>query len=172
MRWRDEPREGDRDAVRRLVEATGFFSREEQEIAVELVEETLVQGKASGYEFVFLDSVAVPEKLRGYTCFGPIPSRPGSYDLYWIAVAPDEQRHGLGKRLLEETERRAVGRGATDMYIDTAGRAQYLPTRSFYEGMGYKTREVVPDFYGPGDDKVVYRKALRLDPGDLVLTAD
>jgi ribosomal protein S18 acetylase RimI-like enzyme len=162
--WRDELRESDRHAVRRLVEATGFFCPEEQEIAVELVEETLGQGKASGYEFLFLDSVAKPEDLQGYTCFGPIPSRPGSYDLYWIAVAPAQQRHGLGKRLLEETERRAFAQGATEMFIDTAGRAQYHPTRSFYERMGYQTFEIVPDFYAPGDDKVVYRKTIRAEP--------
>jgi GNAT superfamily N-acetyltransferase len=163
MPWRDEPRDSDRYAVRRLVEATGFFCPEEEEIAVELVEETLAHGKASGYAFLFLDGAARPDDLRGYTCFGAIPSRPGCYDLYWIVVAPAEQRHGLGKRLLEETERRALAQGATEMFIDTSGRAQYLPTRSFYERMGYKTFEIVSDFYAPGDDKVVYRKALPAD---------
>jgi GNAT superfamily N-acetyltransferase len=166
MPWREELREGDRYAVRRLVEATGFFSREEQEIAVELVEEALGQGHASGYEFIFLDSLARPDDLQGYTCFGPVPSRPGSYDLYWIAVAPAQQRHGLGKRLLEETERRALARGATEMFIDTAGRAQYFPTRSFYERMGYGIFEIVSDYYAPGDDKVVYRKAFRARSGE------
>jgi GNAT superfamily N-acetyltransferase len=164
MHWRDEPRESDRQAVRRLVAATCFFSREEQDIAVELVDEALTQGKASGYEFIFLDGDAAPHDLRGYTCFGPIPSRPGSYDLYWIAVAPRHQRHGTGRRLLEETERRALAQGATDMFIDTSGREQYRPTRSFYERMGYRAQEIIPDFYASGDDKVVYRKQLRAGP--------
>jgi len=160
MHWRDELRESDRQAVRRLVEATCFFSPEEQDIAVELVDEALSQGKASGYEFIFLDSDAIPHDLQGYTCFGPIPSRPGSYDLYWIAVAPGRQRHGFGKQLLAETERRALVQGATDMFIDTSGREQYCPTRSFYERMGYMAHEIIPDFYSRGDDKVVYRKQL------------
>jgi GNAT superfamily N-acetyltransferase len=164
MQWRDELRESDREAVRRLVEATCFFSPEEQDIAVELVDEALSQGKASGYEFIFLDSDASPHELQGYTCFGPIPSRPGSYDLYWIAVAPCRQRHGLGKRLLEETERRAVVQGGTDIFIDTSGRKQYCPTRSFYERMGYTAHEIVPDFYSRGDNKVVYRKRLLSSP--------
>jgi hypothetical protein len=47
------------------------------------------------------------------------------------------------------------------MFIDTSGRAQYQPTRAFYERMGYSRYEVVRDFYAPGDDKVVYRKQLR-----------
>jgi GNAT superfamily N-acetyltransferase len=151
-------RESDRSAVDRLVAATGFFSPEEQGIAVELVDETLSLGKASGYEFIFVDSETIPRDLKGYTCYGAIPSRPRSFDLYWIVVAPDHQGRGLGKRLLAETERRALAQGATEMFIDTSGRGQYLPTRSFYERTGYATHEVVRDFYAPGDDKVIYRK--------------
>lgn len=160
MEWRDRVREADRDAVSRLVRATGFFSPEEEAIAVELVDEAIALGaEASGYEFIFADS---PDGngLLGYACFGPIPSRAGAFDLYWIAVAPGSQRSGLGRELIAEAERRAIGQGGSDMFIDTAGRDQYRPTRAFYERMGYMQHEVIPDFYSPGDDKVVYRKPL------------
>ena len=161
-RWRDQVSDSDRLAVRQLVAATGFFSPQEQEIAVELVDDALTQGEAAGYEFIFADNEERPGTLCGYACFGPIPSRPGDYDLYWIAVAPSGQRHGLGRQLIAEVERRAASAGAVSMFIDTSGREQYLPTRSFYERMGYVAHEVVRDFYSPGDDKVVYRKQLRV----------
>ncbi|MGH8195390.1 MAG: GNAT family N-acetyltransferase [Woeseiaceae bacterium] len=158
MQWRYHVRVADRDAVRRLVAETGFFSAPEQDIAVELVDDTLAQGRASGYEFVFAD--APGGALQGYACFGPInPPLPG-FDLYWIAVSPAYQGNGLGTRLLREAERLAQAQGATEMYIDTAGRAQYRPTRAFYERAGYRIHEVVPDFYSTGDDKVVYGKQL------------
>ena len=157
MRWRDEVNERDRHSVRRLVDSTSFFSPHEQDIAVELVDDALRSGKASGYDFIFADS-ETPGELTGYACFGPIPQHPGSFDLYWIAVSPSSQRLGLGRQLLEEAERRVLLEGATDMFIDTSGREQYRPTRAFYERMGYRTHERVPDFYAPGDDKVVYRK--------------
>jgi D-alanine-D-alanine ligase len=160
MRWRDQVRETDRQAVRRLVLSTSFFSAEELEIAVELVDEALSCGSASGYEFIFADAGNPGGDLLGYVCFGPIPSRPGAFDLYWIAVSPKCQRHGLGKELIREAERRAALAGATEMYIDTSGRSQYQPTRSFYERAGYTTHEVQPAFYAPGDDKVVYRKQI------------
>jgi ribosomal protein S18 acetylase RimI-like enzyme len=164
MQWREQVCDSDRHAVRQLVTATGFFSPAEQDIAVELVDDALTQGEAAGYEFVFADSDDRLGMLRGYACFGPIPSRPGAYDLYWIAVAPSGQRHGLGRQLIAEAERRAVSGGAVSMFIDTSGREQYLPTRAFYERMGYRIHEVVRDFYSPGDDKVVYRKQLRATP--------
>jgi ribosomal protein S18 acetylase RimI-like enzyme len=162
MQWRDQVCANDRRAVRQLVTATGFFSPQEQDIAVELVDEALVRGQAAGYDFLFADDEERSGMLRGYACFGPIPSRPGDYDLYWIAVAPSGQRHGLGRQLMRETERRAISGGGLRMFIDTSGREQYLPTRAFYERMGYRIHEVVRDFYSPGDDKVVYRKQLRI----------
>ncbi|HEX2139936.1 MAG TPA: GNAT family N-acetyltransferase [Woeseiaceae bacterium] len=159
MRWRYSATAGDRDAVRALVAATGFFSREEEDIAVELVEDALARGEASEYRFVFAD--APGGALRGYACYGPITPGSADFDLYWIAVAPQAQREGTGRALLAEAERLAVEEGATAMFIDTAGRSQYAPTRAFYERMGYCVHRVAKDFYAVGDDKVVYRKSLR-----------
>jgi ribosomal protein S18 acetylase RimI-like enzyme len=159
MPWRYRVRERDRDAVRGLVTATGFFSAEEEDIAVELVDDALARGAASDYRFVFAEHGDGGE-LRGYACFGPITPGSASFDLYWIAVAPACQRTGIGQCLLEEAERLAVAEGAREMFIDTAGRAQYAATRAFYERMGYRIHEVVRDFYSRGDDKVVYRKPL------------
>src|SRR5688572_27065775 len=75
----------DRDAVRRIVEGTGFFRADEVDIAVELVDERLARGAASGYHFVFAE---LGEVLAGYVCYGPTACTESSYDLYWIAVDP------------------------------------------------------------------------------------
>lgn len=167
-RWRSEVRESDAAAVRRLVADTAFFHEEEIDIAVELVEETLQRGQASGYAFVFADAPrGGPDDdpgedggLLAYTCYGPIPATASSYDLYWIAVAPSSQGQGLGAAILRESERRAREAGATRMYVDTSGREQYRPTRAFYERMGYEVAAVLRDFFAPGDDKVIYVRRL------------
>lgn len=156
MAWRYRVREEDRAAVRELVAATGFFSEQEQDVAVELVENALAHGSASEYRFVLADAC---DGLQGYTCYGPVTPGAAHFDLYWIVVSPDWQRAGIGRALLEETERLSQLEGAAAVTIDTAGRAQYAPTRAFYERMGYRVREIIPDFYSPGDDKVVYHKA-------------
>lgn len=160
MTWRDTPRQGDVLAVTKLVAETGFFSAEEQQVAAELVEETLVRGNASGYEFVFVDAPGNAATLLAYACFGPIPATLSSYDLYWIAVTPSQQGSGLGGRLLREAERRARASGGTRMYLDTSGRAQYAPTRAFYERNGYQVAARLEDFFAPGDDKIIYSRAL------------
>ena len=55
--------------VREIVASTGFFSQEELDVAVELVEQRLAEGPASGYHFVFAERDG---QVLGYTCYGPI----------------------------------------------------------------------------------------------------
>ena len=155
---RDQPSADDCAAVRDLTAATGFFSDEEVAVAVELVEARLAQGLASGYRFFFADGDG---RLEGYVCYGPIVLTKASYDLYWIAVRPDSQRTGLGRRLMEAAETEARALGATGMYVETSSRPQYEPTRTFYRRLGYRPAAELPDFYGPGDGQVIFAKRLR-----------
>ena len=103
-------------------------------------------------------------RLVGYTCFGPIACTDSGFDLYWIAVHPDFQRHGLGRRLLNETERRIGDAGGSRIYVDTSQRLQYASTRAFYESCGYQVEALLPDFYRPGDGKAIYCKRLSHKP--------
>jgi ribosomal protein S18 acetylase RimI-like enzyme len=158
MRLRDIPTDADRRAVRELAASTGFFSDGEIAVAVELVEARLSQGLASGYRFIFAERGGV---LDGYVCFGPIPLTRSSYDLYWIAVRPAAQRTGLGRRLMDLAEAATSELGGTAMYVETSTRAQYSPTRAFYQRLGYRLAAELPDFYGPGDGQAIFTKPLR-----------
>lgn len=144
-------------AVRRLAEATGYFTAEEAGVAAELVGERLSKGPSSGYHFVFAEHHG---QLAGYTCYGPVPLTASGYDLYWIVVSPEFQGQGLGRILLRETERLARLAGGHRLYADTSGRTQYSSTRAFYERVGFRREAVLEDFYAPGDAKVIYSKPL------------
>ena len=98
-------------------------------------------------------------RLVGWICWGPTPCTLGTYDLYWMAVHPAAQGLGIGTALLAEMERRLAGR-ARLIVVETAGRADYAPTRRFYEARGYRATARIPEFYAPGDDLVVYTKQL------------
>jgi ribosomal protein S18 acetylase RimI-like enzyme len=147
-------------AVRRITESTGFFQAAEIEVAVELVQARLSQGILSGYYFLFADATAPVDQTIGYSCFGPIPCTQGSFDLYWIAVHDTWRRIGLGTLLLTESEdmiRRMAGRR---IYVETSSRSQYEPTRSFYTRNGYRQEALIPEFYAPGDGKIIFVKEL------------
>lgn len=155
--FRDAPVPEDVQRVRRLVAVTGFFHPEEVAVAEELVAERLEKGEASGYHFIMADHYG---RLAGYACFGPIPCTAASYDLYWVAVHPDFQGRGLGRRLLVESERRIKAAGGSRIYVDTSQRVQYASTRAFYESCGYRLETVLKDFYADGDGKAIYSKSL------------
>jgi len=159
--FRNDPHDSDVGAIRRIVTSTGFFAPPEIEIAVELIEQWLKQGDASGYRFVFADA-GHGESARavGYACFGEIPCTVGSYDLYWIAVDNHHRGGGMGRALLAEVERQVRELGGRRLYAETSGKAQYQPTRAFYLKTGFIQEACFPDFYAPGDDKVVYAKPL------------
>jgi len=144
-------------AVRELVAATGYFNAAETAIAAELVDERLARGDASGYHFVVAEQTG---RVVGYTCYGPIDGTAASFDLFWIAVHPDLQGSGLGRRLMAEAERLIHAMGGRRVYVETSGRAQYESTRAFYARIGYTREAELRDFYAPGDAKVFFVKAL------------
>jgi GNAT superfamily N-acetyltransferase len=150
-----EPR--DREAVRSIIERTGFFRPDEVAIAVELVDERLSRGEASGYHFVFAEQ---GDEVAGYACYGDIACTLGSFDLFWIAVDPRFQRHGIGRRLMAAVESRVAAIGGRRIYIDTSGKPQYEPTRAFYERSGFRCEARLANFSAPGDDRVIYAKAV------------
>jgi GNAT superfamily N-acetyltransferase len=162
IRYRDEVRPDDREAVRTIIVSSGFFSPAEADIAVELVDTRLAQGLHSGYYFLFAE---YNDAVIGYTCFGPIPGTLLSYDLYWIAVRPTYQGLGLGTTLLVRSEATIGQLGGGRIYIETSSRPLYAPTHAFYRARGYRQGACLEDYYAPGDAKVIYVKILSEPPG-------
>jgi len=166
--WREEPCAADAAAVAELLGSTGFFHAHEIDVAVELVQTRLQSGVASGYHFVFADVPGdAPHALRtpgpahaprvlGYACYGEIACTRGSFDLYWIGVHEQARHLGLGRRLLAEVERRVAAAGGRAIWVETSGRELYAPTHAFYLRCGYELVARLPEFYDPGDDKLVY----------------
>jgi ribosomal protein S18 acetylase RimI-like enzyme len=157
VRLRDEPTEEDPGHVRQILESAGFFYPFEVDVAVELVDARLEGGIESGYHFLFAEADG---RVIGYTCFGSIPCTAGSFDLYWIGVHDDYRGRGIGRILLGESEERIAAMSGRAVYIETASRAQYLPTREFYLRCGYIIEAILKDYYAPGDDKVIFVKRL------------
>lgn len=143
--------------VREIIISSGFFYESEIPVAVGLVEDHLEDGEESGYQFVFAD---LDGKTVAYSCYGHIAGTDAGYDLYWIATHQDLRGSGIGKLLLEETHRLAKSQGARYIVAETSSLEKYLPTRLFYEKNGYTNEAQIPDYYRPGDGKVIFVKRL------------
>jgi GNAT superfamily N-acetyltransferase len=157
MTLRTTVRREDGEIVRDIVSSTGHFRPDEINMAVELLEERLRIGLTSGYHFIFAERDG---RVLGYSCYGPVPLTLHSYDLYWIAVRKEAQGAGFGKILLERTEAAIGELGGRRIYIETSSKEMYNGTRRFYEHCGYRAEATLREFYSPGDDKVIYVKAI------------
>ncbi|MEE4178391.1 MAG: GNAT family N-acetyltransferase [Bacteroides sp.] len=152
---RREVVESDLETVRSIIDSSGFFRKDEVEVAVELAGEALEKGDASGYHFLFAE---MDGQTLGFACFGPIPCTIGSFDLYWIAVHQDSRGKGIGLSLLKETEALVKQMNGRKIYIETSTMPKYDPTRGFYLSAGYEEAARFSDFYDLGDGKVVFEK--------------
>ncbi len=148
----------DKKPIHDLLLATEVFTAEEVGIALELMEIYLEDPNQKDYEiFASADDAGA---VDGYVCIGPTPATDGTYDLYWIAVAPERHRRGVGSELLTFVEEHLRGKGGRLLIAETSSLPQYEKTRTFYERKGFVRAGHVRDYYRPGDDLIIYGKYL------------
>jgi ribosomal protein S18 acetylase RimI-like enzyme len=158
----------DRGRIEDITRAVRVFRDEEVPVALEVFDGAV----AASPDYHALGAEA-DGLLAGWICWGPTPCTLGTYDLYWMAVDPARHGLGIGTALIDEMERRLLG-VARLIVVETAGRPDYRSTRAFYQARGYRRAAIIPDFYAPGDDQVVYVKALPVvasGAGDLLSRA-
>ncbi len=146
-----------RDAIIAFTRDTGFFLPEEMTVAAEVLDDALKAGEDGHYQSFTLLADGVP---AGWVCYGPTPCTIGTYDIYWIAVSARFQGRGYGRALLDHAERLIRQRAGRAIILETSGRPLYQSTRGFYLAAGYREVARVPEFYTPGDDRVIYAKYL------------
>jgi GNAT superfamily N-acetyltransferase len=147
----------DRPAILEILRATRAFSPPDVQVAVELVDCYLKDGRDSGYHF----HIAIEDDcLAGYICYGPTPLTKGTWDVYWIVTTPHLKGHGIGSQLLRLAEENVKAEGGRMLLIETSSSPLYLEARRFYLNRGYVIVSSIPDFYAPGDNKITFRKVL------------
>jgi D-alanine-D-alanine ligase len=152
VRW---CRPEDRQIVLSFLSDSGFFRPDEIDIAREVLDSALAEGPKGHYQSFIAE---VDGETVGWICYGPTPCTLGTYDIYWIGVSSAWQGQGVGRALTAFAEQAIRDRGGRLFVVETSGRESYTPTRRFYEALGYQEAANIPDFYGPGDPRVIFTK--------------
>jgi ribosomal protein S18 acetylase RimI-like enzyme len=92
--------------------------------------------------------------------YAPEPFSHQVWNLYFLGVLPGHQGGGHGAALVTHVEGVLRDRAMRVLIIETSGVEGFEATRNFYRGLGYDEEARIREFYGPGDDKVVFWKAL------------
>jgi ribosomal protein S18 acetylase RimI-like enzyme len=147
----------DKLALTTLLRATPVFKPAEVVVAEEVIDSYLADPAGSGYNTLVAEDGPA---ISGYICYGPTPLTEGTWDIYWIAVAAGEQGKGVGGALLAYAEDKIKEAGGRLIVIETSSQTSYLKSRRFYSNHGYEAIARLPDFYAPGDDKIILQKHL------------
>ena len=151
-------RKEDKPALMKILQDTPEFKPSEVAVAEEVIDSYLKYPANSGYYTLVAEDGS---GIAGYICYGPTPLTEDTWDLYWEAVAQEKRGKGIGSALMKAAEkeiRKDKGRLAL---IETSSMPAYEKTRRFHLRNGYNEVARIPDFYSPGDDKLILQKCLK-----------
>jgi GNAT superfamily N-acetyltransferase len=149
---------GDKTTIMQILRDTPEFTPVDLTVAEEVIDSYLRDPSGLGYHTLVAE---VDSLVVGYISYGPTPLTEGTWDIYWIAVAPKEQGHGVGSALLAFAEGKIKEARGRLVLVETSSKPEYERTRRFYHSRGYELVCRIADFYAPGDDKLIFQKRLR-----------
>ena len=82
------------------------------------------------------------------------------WNLWFIGLRPGDQGGGGGSLLMAEAERTVRAEGGRLLLIETSLADAQEDARGFYAARGYGREAVIREYYAPGEDKIVFRRAL------------
>jgi predicted GNAT superfamily acetyltransferase len=96
--------------------------------------------------------------LAGFLIGFHSPSSNGGAYIHFVGVAPEERRTGLARRLYKAFFEAAVQAGCTVVNAITG--PVNTGSIAFHRAMGFTVRGPVPDYDGPGADRMVFERLL------------
>jgi ribosomal protein S18 acetylase RimI-like enzyme len=142
----------------RLLKNTPEFKPFEVAVAEEVIDCCLRDNENSGYFILVAEDNA---DITGYICYGPTPLTEGTWDIYWEAVDQEKRGQGIGSALTKAAEKEIRKNRGRLALIETSSTSAYEKTRRFHKGLGYEIVACIPDFYSPGDDKLILQKRFK-----------
>ena len=141
-----------------MLRHTPEFKPSELVVAEEVIDSYLRAPRNSDYYILVAEDDSA---LVGYICYGPTPMTEGTWDLYWNAVAQGKRHQGIGSALTKSAEKEIIRAKGRLVLVETSSTPAYEASRRLHIGHGYEIVARIPDFYAPGDDKLILRKRLR-----------
>jgi GNAT superfamily N-acetyltransferase len=144
-------------AVRDIAIGTGLFDVESWPD----VESIMMDSRNGALEdHTWIVREGAEREVVGAAYYAPEPFSYRMWNLYFLGVRPENQGSGTGAALVAHVEEVLRSRGERVLIIETSGVDGFEATRDFYRKQGYDQEARIREFYGPGDDKIVFWKAL------------
>jgi ribosomal protein S18 acetylase RimI-like enzyme len=146
----------DEAAVRAIAIGTGLFDAESWPDVASVMQDS-TSGLLPDHNWIVFET---NEEVVGAAYYAPEPFAHQMWNMYFLGVLPGHQGDGAGAALVSHIENVLRSIDARVLIIETSGVDSFAPTREFYLKQGYDEEARIREFYGPGDDKIVFWKAL------------
>jgi ribosomal protein S18 acetylase RimI-like enzyme len=151
----------ERDSLLSIAINTGLFTVEEAESMLGgIIDGFGSRDMPEGHQ-AFCCRLNSVEPPVGWAYLAPDPHASGIWNLWWIGVSPVEHGTGAGKLLLRHAENLVAQCEGRLLIIETSDTEPLTRARRFYESQGYMECGRIPDFYAPGDGKVIFARQPR-----------
>jgi ribosomal protein S18 acetylase RimI-like enzyme len=147
----------DASAIIELGVAAGMFPATETAMLEKVLKDYFDGNLGEGHKWVTDEEDG---EIRGVAYYAPDLVGDRVWYIYMIAVQPHCQGKGRGTSLMQYVENKLRSNSQRLLLVETSGLPQYDRTRQFYAKCGYEQEARIRDFYGMGDDKIVFRKVL------------
>jgi len=145
----------DKNFIKSFLQKISIFKPKEIEVATELIDDVSLNGEKSHYKIFVYE---IDKNPVGFYCIGQRPLTDGVFDLYWIAVDPDYQSRGIGKKLIESAENFIKEQKGRWLLAETSSKKEYENARKFYMRNKFSIIASISDFYAIGDDLIIFGK--------------
>lgn len=151
----------DTRALVALAVSTGLFRTDDADLLLRVTLDDLHAGRLGHDHLARVWSDGPDEPPSGWAYFASNEKADRVWDLWWIGADPARHGQGVGDALLHCVEAEVGARGGRILVIETSALPPTARARRFYEKHGYAACGCVPDFYGDGDDKIIYAKRMK-----------
>lgn len=148
--------EADIPSITRIATASGLFTDDQLALVHDMVTSVLANPGPDAPFWLVPDG----GEIEAMAYVEPERMTDGTWNIQLIAVAPESQRSGIGRRLLTDVEKHLMDRGARIVLVETSGTEDFNYVRAFYANNGFTEEARIREFYAAGVDKITYRKSL------------
>jgi ribosomal protein S18 acetylase RimI-like enzyme len=99
-------------------------------------------------------------EILGSAYFGPEMVSDLLWNTYFLAVRKEMHGQGVGKFIMQYIEKLGIQSGIRTLIVETSNQESYARARGFYLSLGYVREAEIRNYYGEGDNKIVFWKSI------------
>jgi GNAT superfamily N-acetyltransferase len=130
-----------------------------RDIELEIMKEALEEWERRSDSASTLIELSSSGRISGFAYFGPVHNTEFTYELKWLVVDRLSRKQGIGEQLLSRVvEEILKQKHDAILRVETSTKKEQAIQESFFLGSGFSLIGHIPEFYGKGDDFLMYAK--------------